>query len=225
MDTSRHGGHGGVPPEFERIGPLRSILALVAALLLSACNENGGSLMPTPPASTWVFQFSPNMPKTPTPNGSGGVFFDFPSVDGVHYLVRGHSSPLSGTMSMQIEVISTGNPTFVSGDPKSTACPTPAAATLYFQRVGDRGTAKYKFYRWFASERYEIKPGIGTYSVPLTVDRWGSVFAEQDAGQFAAALASPMAIGATFGKGCFAGHGIYVTGGAVRMYIRSFTVQ
>jgi hypothetical protein len=233
------GGHGGAGCA-NNVQPARLsfAIALFPALLLAACNDGGASSPLRAGTSAWVFQYSPNMPASPTSDGQDGVYFDFPSIDGVHYLVRRPNGPLAGSMSSRFEVVTTGNPQFVSSDPRALACATPpASVSLYIQRQGDQLTAQYPFHRWFSVERWVIKPGTDVFSVPLAPDNWLSVFgvrgsappptivSPNPATEFAASLASPMAVGMTFGIGCFAGHGIYVSGGTVRMYIRSFAVQ
>jgi len=211
----------------ERLQVKRSLL--VGSLLLVSCGDRPPDIA-VPPTSAWTFQSSPGM-SAPVPNATGGVYFAFPPQDGVHYLVRAPAGALQGTMVLDIDVAIGGNPTYVSSDPTSTQCDLNPKVGLYFQRQGDQGTAAFQFYRWFSNERYVIISGPGNLSVPLSPDKWGQVFGINGAADdqtkvlFAQALATPMAVGMTFGVGCFAGHGIYVTGGTVVFTINRFEIR
>lgn len=210
---------------------MRRLLLLITAVLLAACDAGGKTAPPPPPGSGWRFQYSPGM-SAPIADGQGGVYFDFPSRDGVHYLVQGRTAPLSGAVRAEIEVtmspgaVLTGPP-----DPKNTCPPTPHFS-FYFQRVGDDVTdARKRQYRWF-SPYITIEPAAQSLVVPLTVDQgWIDVFGNgnltQDAiaAGFVSALAQPQAVGMTFGHGCFAGHGLFMGSGTARFHIKSFSVQ
>lgn len=204
-----------------------SNMAAGAAILLLAACDGGGSnpTAPPPPAmSMWIFQYSPGMSQ-PNPDGQGGVWFNFPPQDGVHYMVQGRTAPLSGSIRADIDVtISPGATLTGPLDPKNT-CPPVAHFDFYFQRVGDDVTdASKRQYRWFGG-RTIIEPGIKSIVLPLTVDKWGDVFGGHDPAGFAAALAQPQVVGLTFGHGCFAGHGLFVTGGTAKFHLRSFAIN
>lgn len=202
------------------------ILAILLPLLLAACGGGGSNptMPPPPPSSGWVFQYSPGM-VAPSPDGGGGVLFDFPAQDGVHYLVIGRTAPMTGAIYMDYEVTLSQGATLVGPADPTNNCPPLPHFSLYFQRQGDDVTnAAFQSYRWFGAFN-NIVAGRTNLTVPLVGTLWTNVFGRQDAAGFAAALANPQVVGMTFGAGCFAGHGLFVTGGTARFHIRSFSVQ
>jgi hypothetical protein len=200
------------------------VIAIASLLILAACSGDKKSATVTvpPAANTWTLQASP-YPVVLMPLGSGGVQFDFPPQDGVHYLVQGRDVPMAGAITIEYEVEMSGGARLVGPpDPKNT-CDWPAHFSLYVQRQGDQGTASYAVFRWFSTFQ-TITPGAHRIVVPLTTEHFSDVFAGRDAGAFEVALRAPQAVGLTFGAGCFAGHGLYAVGGVVRFYVRSFIV-
>lgn len=205
---------------------MKYLFPILAAFALAGCGGGGSgpTAAPPPPNTGWQFQYSPGMSQ-PILDGQGGVYFDFPAQDGVHYLVQGRTAPMSGAIRANIEVtMSPGAVLAGPPDPKNTCPPAPHFG-FYFQRVGDNVTdASKRQYRWFGPMT-TIEPGTKSIVVTLTVDQWGDVFGGHDPAGFTAALAQPQAVGFTFGHGCFAGHGLFVTGGSARFHIKSFTVN
>ncbi len=212
-------------------------MVALAPVLLAACSNVG--VAPPPPTSgnksggelvhgQWQFQYSPGMPAGPTKE-AGGWHFDFPKADGVHYLVVGSNGPASGMkqIALDYEVTTTGNPVFEFRTAANNTCPTPLGnVSLYMQRKGDdlSGAGAYEYYRfWSRPLLSELKAGPATLTVPLTDDNWISVYGKH--GQLAGALSNLQAIGMTFGGGCFAGHGVYVTGGTARFIAKSYSVN
>jgi len=182
-------------------------------MILAACN--GGSNPMPPVSAVWAFQYSPGMPPSMV-----GNYFDFPPQDGVHYVVRSGAARSSIGMTFTIS----GNGTIVptQGNP-------PALVRLYFQRAGDdmSGAGQYEFYRWWSTDSIELKAGDFTLAVPLTPERWSSVYGKHGdvvPAQFQAAVGGMQTLGFTFG-GEFAGHGDYVTNGSARFTLTSFTAQ
>lgn len=199
--------------------------AIVLLFLLAACGGGGSSnptLPPPPPSSGWVFQYSPGMSQ-PIPDGQGGAFFDFPSQDGVHYLVISRTAPMSGSITMDYEV--TLNGTLVGPPDPTNNCPPIPHFSMYFQRAGDDITnAAFRAYRWFSAFN-NIVAGRNIVTVPLVSTSWTDVFGGSTSEGFAAAAGNPQVVGLVFGAGCFAGHGLFVTGGSARFHIHSFSVQ
>jgi hypothetical protein len=87
-------------------------LIITLLLILAACdNFTMASTPPTPVTPTislnpaaWNFQYSPNMPATPSPSTTGKWQFTFPAVDGVHYLVTGVNKLSGTTLTFAAEV-------------------------------------------------------------------------------------------------------------------------
>jgi hypothetical protein len=88
-----------------------------------------------------------------------------------------------------------------------------------------------EFGRWWGMPYYKLTVATGepiTLTFPLTPDRWGSVYGKtgtQALSQFADAMKNIGRVGLTFGGGCYAGHGNYVTGGKVRFQLIDFQIQ
>ena len=65
--------------------------------------------VPPKPVVGWGIQYSPNMPTTMTLGSDGGYFFDFPNVDGVHYVVENISGLRQGQfVNMRFSVTGDG---------------------------------------------------------------------------------------------------------------------
>jgi hypothetical protein len=177
----------------------------------------------------WVISFSPGMPNYPFPGGEGCWYFDFPSSDGVHYIMVPYTaSKPHKTLTITFKVTAlTGNPRFISVE---TGCNEAADFRPILERQGDMLSASQEFYRWWSSDKVKLVADgrIHTLSVPLTPDRWGSVFGKngtQAPTEFATSLQNLMGVGITFGGGCFAGHGVYVTGGKARFTLLNYQIQ
>lgn len=208
-------------------------LIFLVALLLAGCNDG---VAPVPPATSksggemvngsWQFQYSPGM-ASPAKT-SGGWSFDFPTKDGVHYLVTGSNglSPGMKQIVLEYDITMTGSPVFEYRTADN-SCDSPKAnVSLYFQRKGDNlsGEGDYANYRfWSRPLLSELKAGPGTLVVPLMADQWINVWGQHTA--ITTALANLQAIGMTFGGGCFAGHGVFVTGGTAKFTAKSFQVK
>lgn len=219
---------------------LIAVLAVCVAVgvffLLKKKDTAMATPLPTPVLSTtWVFQHSVGMPAGPTPEGEGFVF-DFPLGAGsVHYLVRG--APGGGSeISASFVVEATQDAVFnYKLNPNNTGSQ-PPSAHLYFQRVGDTvtGQGDYEYYRWWAVEPFlELKPGSTTadLSVLLTPDKWISVYGKRgDTNEttqafFKAAVSNMGSMGLTFGGGSFYGHGLNLTAGAAKFYLKNYRIQ
>jgi len=204
---------------------IRIATLLIAATALAACG-GGGSGAPAPLPITltgWSFQYSPNMPAQPMPDGAGGVYFDFPSLDGVHYLLQPRTSPLTHSITIRAELVMSAGAQLLGSDGGGGCPPTPHVVP-YFQRAGYQPTAAMQNYAWFA-KYIDLLPGVIEATIPFVTDNWTQVFALHNATEFAASLSQPQAAGLVFGAGCFAGHGLYVGGGSARLYIRAFSAS
>jgi len=176
----------------------------------------GGLSAPT--AGVWTFQGSPGMPVTI------GDTFDFPATDGVHYLVKPRG-PLAGAISVTYKIETTGAPVFDYRTNIGNTCGDgfPGTVTLYFQ-MGNDWTSE--FGRWFATARaQELQEGAHTVEVPMDPALWVSVYGKRGSDfptEFNSAAGTGGSIGMVFGGGCFAGHGVFVTGGTARFTILEF---
>jgi hypothetical protein len=99
------------------------------------------------------------------------------------------------------------------------------------QRRGDDLTAKSEFYRWFSLSGVKLEEGSVDLTVPLSPDRWGSVFGKRGdhdgtaKSGFQQALQDLGNVGFVFGGGCFYGHGVNVTGGSARFRTTEYSVR
>ena len=122
-----------------------------------------------------------------------------------------------------------GSPFFDHRIKADNTCDGSSRAHLYLQRRGDGGTAAYEHYRWFSQPlSIELKPGPFALTVPLTGDNWISVLGRSGAivpAEFDATGADLARVGLTFGGGCFAGHGVRVTGGSARFVLHSMAAH
>ena len=208
-------------------------LIIPLLLILAACdNFTMASTPPTPVTPTislnpaaWNFQYSPNMPATPSPSTTGKWQFTFPAVDGVHYLVTGVNKLSGTTLTFAAEVnVSNPNVVFDYHTAADNTCPSPASVTPYMQRKGDQLLDSQPSYRSWGP-RINITPGTLSASVPIDYHSWGNVNGMQDQYGFNLLLGDLQAIGMTFGGGCFAGHGLFITGGVARFILKEFQVK
>ena len=105
-----------------------------------------------------------------------------------------------------------------------------ARLRLFLQRRGDNwtGVGAHEFYRWWSVDNVVLATGEHELIAPLVPDQWFSVFGKRGddpaaAGQFAAAVADPQAVGQTFG-GMFAGHGVFAVAGPSRFTLKRYEV-
>ena len=217
------------------------VLLVVALLLLSGCD---GGIDPAPtrvkaatasvsmnPAA-WVFQYSPGMPPTPTGDPAGGWAFDFPTrPNSVHYLVTTANPRPTVNVSMNFEISASADAVFdFRTNPNNTCASPPSLLHLYIQRVGDEmtGQGQYAFYRWFSIPTVVLANGTFTLTAPIDPSQWIDVWGRPGSASpadFIAAMSNIANLGMTFGGGCFAGHGVWLTAGSARMSVRSYSAQ
>jgi hypothetical protein len=129
-------------------------------------------------------------------------------------------------MSITVEVITTGHPTFNYEMSPDNTCIYPANARPIIDTGGDG-----EFDRWWSNPRtYNLTVGgTVTLTIPLRPHDWSSVFGkvgDQDAttmAGFEQALKNANHLGMTFGGGCFFGHGVNVSGGTAQFKILTFS--
>lgn len=185
----------------------------------SSGSTTSGVVLPT----GWSITNSRNMPAQMSQYPSGGnYYFDFPSQDGVHYVVEPAPSLQMGqVVKLEFNVSGSGTVVPVQGDK--------ATVSLFMQRRGDNltGSGPYQQYRYWHSGAPLVN-GDGSLSCTLTPDQWGDVFGSngmEHQSEFAACVANAEMIGMTFGDpGAGAtGHGCYSNGGN-RFTLKNFTI-
>jgi hypothetical protein len=214
---------------------MNKIIWLAFLLAVSSSNATPPVAQVSMIADDWTFQYSANVPVSPSPAPVGWQF-EFPSQNGVHYLVtrspilKGKTSLiLSGTVTVAPDATILHVP-----EPSSPSSNGPASCHVYFQEYGDNlsGRGRYAYYRWW-SHADVITLVSGTFSITTGFDpsQWSSVFGEFANASAAArsgwgkALAKPQWIGITCGGGSFFGHGVYVSGGSATFAMTNFAVQ
>jgi hypothetical protein len=200
-----------------------SILILILGLALAGSeNCSASQIGPTAGDPSWTIAHSPEMPPTLTEQ-AGRHFFDFPtSKDGIHYVFRrAPNVQPEQTITMTFSLEGNGRLLPNEGRP-------PAKVRLFMQRQGDTLTAKEPYKRWWSKAYIElVSPGEFTLSAKIAPSEWTSVFGAVGStvpAEFADCVANLAHLGFTFG-GNFAGHGVYVTGGAVRFLLNEYSVK
>lgn len=205
-------------------------LFIIFVVLLAGCSGGGGSspppIAPSRPAqismsaTAWSFAYSAGV------NGpeqlAQGWKFTIPDCGGssvchVNYLTT--ASPVLTGKTLRASLRASGSKQYVYKLKPDNTCDSPATARLYVQQSGDNmsGTGPYEFYRWWAPAGFVLSNGSAELSVPISPDKWTSVFGKSGTDAlsgFQTAMANPGRVGLTFGGGCFYGHGINVIGSA-----------
>ncbi len=220
---------------------MKYVVTAIVGFILVSCSDHG--VAPAPPApnnksagelinQTWQFQYSPNMPGAPArETGLVGWHFDFPSRDGVHYLVTGSNGLVPGaqTVALEYEITTTGTPVFDFRTAADNTCVSPPAnVSFYMQRKGDNlsGEGDYANYRFWSRPLLSVlTAGSSTLTVPLLAAQWINVWGQNNGTGFSQTISNLQAIGMTFGGGCFAGHGVFVTGGTARFNAKSYLIK
>jgi hypothetical protein len=206
---------------------------LLGALVLAALPF--AALAAGPAASQWEIgpiirgkNYSVNMPPT-LEEGRGGPGFEFPfptAAQGhVHYITVPVGS-LEGarriTLTYRIDAARRVRfvPQEVPGEQ--------ATLSLYFQRAGDRWTARTPHHRWYAPNDRQMPLTPGTHTVSIALDEpWVAMMGGDgrtlpDA--FARAKAETAEVGFVFGSAGLRGHGVYATGPA-RFTVLDFEIE
>jgi hypothetical protein len=127
------------------------ISLIAAALLLTACNDEGSTAVPAPIIS-WKIAYSPNMPASMS-GSEGNWYFDFPSQNGVHYVYKlAPAMKVGQTITMRYAI--TGNANFVPTEGTATA-----RVRLFLQQRGDTLTAQEPYKRWWSLPYVELREG------------------------------------------------------------------
>ena len=207
--------------------------------MLAACNDKAPSPASTTvpmSAEAWSIRYSPGMPPHPTPQTSGGWYFDFPmSPNSVHYVLAAVNMTASSYVEAKISVATTGTPVFVYNLEPGNTCIYPAHVRLLLQEQGDdlSGTNGKQYFRWWSTSiAYQLAPGEADLSASLSdLGQWISVLGEKANASAAAtagfkqAIANLGNVGFAFGGGCFYGHGVRVSDGNARFAVTRYAVK
>lgn len=201
----------------------RAVILLIVALALPGCDD--GSSPPFVPAvagPSWTIAYSPSMPPEMSER-AGDYFFDFPTAkDGIDYVIkRAPTVQMGQTLTMEFSLEGTGKLLATEGA-------SPAKVRLFMQRKGDTLTAQEPYKRWWSRAFIELtSPGTFTLTTKVEPEGWSSVFGavgKDVPTEFIDCVSNLAHLGFTFG-GDFAGHGVYVTSGAVRFVLKEFAVR
>jgi hypothetical protein len=206
---------------------------LLAALALAAVPF--AVLAAGPAASQWEIgpvikgrNYSVNMPPT-LDEGRRGPGFDFPyptaAPGHVHYVTVPVGS-LEGArrITLTYRIDAARSVRFV---PQETPGDT-ATLSLYFQRAGDRWTARTPHHRWYSPNGRVMPLTPGTHTISIALDEPWIAMMGGDARSlpqaFARARAEAAEVGFVFGSAGLRGHGVYATGPA-RFTVLDFEIE
>lgn len=174
----------------------------------------GAPTPPPPPANIWQFQFSPGL-VAPAPYGNGGFIFQFPATDGAHNLVRGYTAPVA-RLAIRYTVTVSDPAVVWNHNPDSCGPATGGTIGLYIQAAGDLFLLNDPNGRWFTWPIHKnLEAGSFSIDAPTRDNEiWTNVAGKKQSEMgFSLSAMVPQAVGVTFGGGCAAGHGTWVTGG------------
>jgi hypothetical protein len=163
-------------------------------------------------------------------DANGALYFDMPGVgQSVNYaFAASPASTVAGTvhLTFRVDAVS-GQPTFQGAPEAGNTCAAPPSVRPFL--FTNHNDWSGEFSRWWAtSDVIVLTPGAFSIDVPLTPDRWTSVYGRSglDAPtQFAHALTTVSSLGVSFGAGCFYGHGVFVAGGTARWVLSEYSVR
>lgn len=197
---------------------------LTAAILLAQAAVPAWSAQPLD-AYAWSIDFSRGMPRQPAP-APGGWSIDFPMPRQGHVnYVSFRPGPLAGKRAIVVDLQIDAAPgvRFVARETPHE----PATVSLILQRRGDRLTARYALYRWYAPAQTVLRLSPGRHRLTVPIDSgWTSVLGEPAAAQpraFADALADTDRVGLVFGTARARAHGVFATGPA-RLTVTGFQI-
>lgn len=181
----------------------------------------------------------------PNVYNNGGVVFDWPQMpENVTYVgVRSRFNIDSKHyVTFTGQLLTSGNPVFdYNTEPGYNTCVFPAHARAYLEQKGWANGDE--FYRWWSQD--VIVNGVVTQpasvllaapsksfsvTIPLTPDRWSSVFGKygnsspQALAGWHRALKNLVWIGFSLGGGCFFGHGVGIDNGSAQFIVTSYTI-
>tara|TARA_R110000868_G_scaffold143263_3_gene361212 strand:- start:1571 stop:2158 length:588 start_codon:yes stop_codon:yes gene_type:complete len=156
---------------------------------------------------------------------SGALYVDVPTQVVGYAYTASPSRAITGTLSltMRVDTIS-GTPSILPVEPCAAS-----GATVRPFIFSHRNDWSGEFSRWWSNpERMLLQQGTVSLSIPLTPDRWSSVFGKRGTAvpaDFNSALSDVSSLGVTFGSDCAFGHGVSVTNGSARWTLTSYKVS
>ena len=207
----------------------RVVITLVC--LFTAGSESSAASPPSGPRAVawmdpawWFFQHSPGIPANPTADSGGGWRFDFPSRDGVHYLVTPVAGFITGAFRAHIVITAETDTTFrrvrirvvMARLHSAHICNERATKGPLRMRTTGGGDCRRSSHRAKSSSRCR--------SILASARKWFGRDGSERPSAFQAAISNVQLVGLTFG-GCFAGHGVYVAGAPARCIVRSFSID
>ncbi len=165
----------------------------------------------------WNLLYSKNVPSQMTANPDGTFYFDFPSQDGVHYVLK-NSPPLTlgQKVTMTFSLVGDGKLIPVDRDVVS-------RVRIMIQKKNDNLSTPDA--RWWSQPVVLDGPGDYTLTEEVSFGHWitiGGGLPTAGASGFADCVANIARIGFSFG-GFSAGHGVYSQGPS-RFILKSFTI-
>lgn len=233
----------------------RSLLsaAVMAVAVVAGCSSEAVTT-PTPTTSTTTTTPTTTVPPTAASDGSlslstaqwealsdpdymplqntssGQLTFAFPAQGSINYIYSNFPpTQISGSILVTMQVTGSGPVVFDYMTEPFNTCVTPSTVRPF---IWSNRNGFGEFDRWWSNpSAFELAIGSITLTVPLTPDRWSSVYgklgnadAAADAG-FTRAVHNVSRLGLTFGGGCFYGHGVRVKGGSARFFLSSYQVK
>ncbi len=182
-------------------------VALLLALVLSACGSNNPTPPPPPPYSGWsITEYGVNGVQRQDPQPIPSASFAIPggplASNWISY-VEHPASAISGNLTLSWSITGS-NPVFEYARPDNT-CGGQATLSLLFRNPG----------RFFSLSSYQVPLALGEFSltVPLTEDKW----INQDGTAWNTATVTSFGFG--LGGGCYAAHGVSVSSGTATFKI------
>lgn len=157
----------------------------------------------------------------------GGLQMAFPTWPKyVGYLYSSVSTPISGTIVVDLRVDTFNAPTFVIND----NCSTRPVVRPFVGRFSQGGRKEIAFSdRWWANEPYAYTIASGSASIAVPVDRtfftglhWTGL---GDDAAFNLAMSDPDIVGVSIGGNCLFGHGVGVSGGTANLVLTSWRTE
>ncbi len=176
---------------------------------------------------SWYILYGKNMPDHPLPSSTGAWSITLPATPGsIKYVQTPYfSSSLPTEVSITFQINSSSGAVY-NGEVDPAAVD-PATFHLFLERHGD--DFRHEYYRWWAcSNGYVLGSkdnSVITFEVPLTADKWTSVYGHHNSAEFANTLKNLAWVGMTFGGENFLGHGVNMLGGSATFTLVDFRVK